>query len=232
MLFTHEVAIQTSRQIAEPVLCRECEQLLNRNGERYTLGQMFNKKNFPLLQMVKTMTPAVTARGLAVYSCATNREIDTEALAYFALSLLWKAGAHPWRQFPGMTTDIYLGPYQEVLRKYLRGETGFPANIVVKITLCTDRVSQHVVYEPTAGQPTGPTTYSYYELLTNGINFGVCIGAGIPTGVRKQCCVSSPQKWVFVSDCEARTISAAVATRRKRPSSQQTGADKQRISRV
>jgi hypothetical protein len=53
---------QTSKEIKDYILCRECEQRFNRNGERYTMSQVTQKggKSFPLFQ---TLKPSGLIRG-------------------------------------------------------------------------------------------------------------------------------------------------------------------------
>lgn len=212
LLVTARVALQTSRQMTAPLLCSECEQLLNAKGERHTIRVMSNSKGFLLLDIVQRMASAAAAGGVTAYRCSNSPEVDTGALAHFALGLLWKASIHTWAPAAGVQANVHLGPYQEPIRAYLRSEAVFPANVIVKVTLCTDGESQLVMYGPTFGDAKGSKTYNYYEMLAGGINFGVCVGAGIPAKVRRQCCVSSPDKWIFVRDCKERTLSAALAT--------------------
>jgi len=212
LLVTGKGAFRTSRQMTAALLCSDCEQLLSAKGERYTIRVMSNQKGFLLLETLQRMTPANARGGAAAYKCAKSTEVDTGALAHFALGLLWKASIHTWAPAVGVRTRVHLGPYQEAIRGYLRGEAGFPANVVVKITLCTDRESQLIMYGPTLGNAKGSKTFNYYELLAGGINFGICIGAGIPGTDRRQCCASSADKWFFVRDCRERTLSAAIAT--------------------
>lgn len=216
LLVTGKGAFQTSRQMKAALLCSECEQLLSSKGERYTISVMSNQKGFLLLETVQRMTPALASYGLKAYKCASIPGVDTAALAHFALGLLWKGSVHTWTPGAGVQTLIHLGPYQEALRGYLTGEAMFPANVVVKVTLCTDRESQQMMYEPTLGKAKGSKTHNYYELQAGGINFGICIGAGIPVTVRGQCCVSSADQWIFVGDCGERTLGAVSATSGKK----------------
>ena len=41
-----------------------------------------------------------------------------------------------------------LRSYEEPIRKYLNAETGFPASVVLKLTVCTDAESHGVVFAP------------------------------------------------------------------------------------
>lgn len=213
LLVTGKASFRTSRQMTAKLLCSECEQLLSAKGERYTIRVMSNRRGFLLLETVQRLTPAVGRSEVAAYKCANTLSVDTGALAHFALGLLWKASIHTWAPAAGVLTDVHLGPYQEVIRGYLRGEAGFPSNVVVKITLCTDRESQLIMYAPTLGDAKGSKKFNYYEILAGGINFGILIGAGIPRSEKLHCCASSMDRWIFVRNCRERTLSTAFATR-------------------
>src|SRR5207253_5583838 len=49
MVITDKASIQTSMQIADYLLCADCEQLFSKNGENYVMTQVFDGTNFPLL---------------------------------------------------------------------------------------------------------------------------------------------------------------------------------------
>src|SRR2546425_8654579 len=42
-----------SKQLWCYLLCKDCEQLFNKNGEDYVMRQVFNGKDFPLLDRLK-----------------------------------------------------------------------------------------------------------------------------------------------------------------------------------
>ena len=57
--------------------------------------------------------------------------MDTEQLAYFALSVLWRSGVEQWRTLNQQTTGVSLGRFEEPIRKYLAGETRHSSGNVV-----------------------------------------------------------------------------------------------------
>lgn len=67
--------------------------------------------------------------------------IDTEALGFYALSILWKGSVHKWKTFKDQESAVDLGKYQEPSRRYLAGEAGFPDGVYVIATACTDKGS-------------------------------------------------------------------------------------------
>jgi hypothetical protein len=203
VLMTRSEAQRTQKQIKDYVLCSQCEQLFSRNGERYVMGQVDNGRGrFPLLNRLNVAMAFRSTPKTAAFSGAAVG-IDTEKLAYFALSVLWRGCVHQWNLF-GPTTAVILGVHEEPIRKYLLGSAQFPTDIVtVQVTACTDEVSRNSSFPP--GEARRGSHVAGYILLTRGIYFLVHLGAHIPDRIRKFCCINSVQKSVLMSDCEAKT---------------------------
>ena len=54
VLVTHQGDVQTSRQYWSHLLCGECEERFNRNGERYAMTQVDNGQGrFPLFDRLR-----------------------------------------------------------------------------------------------------------------------------------------------------------------------------------
>ncbi len=199
---TADVALATSKQGRDYVLCARCEKLLSRNGEDYAAKQMCDKgKNFPLLEALKNAPALGFWPGASAYSALTVG-IDTEKLAYFALSVLWRSAVHDW-PIPagGRLPRIGLAGLEEVVRKYLIGNSFFPRDASLIITVATDQKSRGVAYEPsaTAGFP------GAYGFLACGIHFAIFLGSSVPSQIREIRCVTSPRQPIFCADIERHT---------------------------
>jgi hypothetical protein len=94
--------------------------------------------------------------------------IDRQKLGYFALSVFWRGSVHVWRGSSKKAPVIQLGEYEEPIRRYLLGETPFPAGIAVMPFVCTDQFSQSVFYEPSRGNDADATTWTF---MARGLNF-------------------------------------------------------------
>ncbi len=199
------IALITDKQIASPLLCDECEQRFNKHGECWMLRQVNTEKGFPLLERLKLAIPVQSSRQFQfdAFSCKQTG-IDSDQLAYFVLSVLWRASVKTWSLL-GQTIRVSLAGYEEPVRKYLLGETGFPAETVVHVTVCTDFASQGSFYVP-CGVPENP--YTTYALLTQGIYFRVFMGKKIPPNVRQLCCVTGAEKLIYMGSCEEKTLEA------------------------
>ena len=130
----------SSEQVRQHLLCKACEQRFSKLGESWVLGNglQANAKTFPLhgfLLGLKPLNLRTPVPGLDVYAPGMRAEYKPEALAYFACSVIWRAGVSTWRN---STNDypLRLGPYQELLRKYLVGDAPFPdtarVNVIVR----------------------------------------------------------------------------------------------------
>jgi len=196
IVMTSAVVVPTSKQLQDYLLCDRCERRFSEHGESWMGRQVYNGTDFPLLDRLNVAVPFHASPGLQIFSGA-DAGIDTGKLAYFALSMVWRASAHRWLMPDGMTTSIDLGAHQEPIRRFLLGETEFPAHVVVVVTACTDWVSQATVFPPSA-VPENPHTV--FSLLVRGIGFRVLVGTDLPPEIREACCFASAMKPIFVAN--------------------------------
>src|ERR1041385_5458943 len=88
---------QSSRQITGHVLCSDCEQILNVNGEDWVLPQLSTLQGFPLHAQLTTVQPDIVDGDVAAYASAKVPDIRTDFLTHFAMGIFWKAGVHNWQ---------------------------------------------------------------------------------------------------------------------------------------
>ena len=91
---------------------------------------------------------------------------------------------------------------EEPIRKYLLGTAGFPSEVVVVVTACTDPLSIQSFSVPSQviGHPG-----TCFAILTLGIYFRVLIGSGITPESREICCAMSKMRPIFQRDCSQKT---------------------------
>lgn len=197
----------TSKQVKDFLLCAKCEDIFNRNGEKEMLKWVWNGKSFPLgdrLSVALSLSP-YTICDTAAFS-GTAIGIDTEKFAYFALSVIWRAAVHQWNTpFGGETNLIILNAFEEPIRKYLLGTAGFPADVVVIATVCTDLLSIRGFYIPSQVSEIPGICFA---MLMLGVNFRVFIGRDMPPKRRDICCVNSAARLIFRRDCSQKTVEA------------------------
>jgi hypothetical protein len=201
-------AVTTSKQVKDYLLCANCEDLFNKNGENEILKWVWNGKRYPLGDRLAVAVPVSLNPSVTPSFSGTSIGVDTEKLAYFALSVIWRAAVHEWNMpFGGKTKLLNLGATEEPIRKYLVRTAGFPSDAVVVATACTDPLSIQSFSVPS--QVIGHQG-TCFAILALGIYFRVLIGSDIPPESREICCAMSKARLIFQRDCSQKT-SAALA---------------------
>jgi hypothetical protein len=141
VLLTTEESVQKSGHITDYVLCRDCEQRLNRYGENWAARHVFNGRDFPLREILRGYPPVEPTKDdrLVPYAGAEIPEIDIDSLIFLGMSLFWRASVHQWTL---LDTKIHLplGAHEEQLRLYLRGKAPMPDDVCMNIMVCSHDV--------------------------------------------------------------------------------------------
>jgi hypothetical protein len=199
MVITDKASIQTSMQIADYLLCADCEQLFSKNGENYVMTQVFDGTNFPLLDFLRTKN-GVTLTEFVAYRQSDTQSIDRDKLVYFALSVFWRASVHIWKQRGGQPITIDLGKtYSEAVRQYLLGQARSPANVTVAVIVCTDSLTQESFFAPNRGFR---GDYSTYNFAAKGLLFFLTLGKLIPPQIRRLCTMTGAERFISSRDCQ------------------------------
>jgi hypothetical protein len=133
VLITDTRERKSSEQARRHLLCADCEQRLNDQGERWVLRNCYRGRGrFQLRQELRTRLPLYPNPGLLAYPAQPD---EFRRLAYFCLSVIWRASLCDWECRGQVFPQIELGPYQEQIRKYLRGEAGIPDRVDVIVVL-------------------------------------------------------------------------------------------------
>jgi hypothetical protein len=205
VIMTPEEHTPTQKQIWHHLLCWDCEQRFSKYGESPTMPLIQRKTDFALLNKLKVAVPFKEEPNLAAYS-GTAIGIDTEPLAYFALSVVWRSSVRKWMTLGRQTTGISLGTFEEPIRKYLAGEGQFPTGVVVTVWVCTDLAARFSTFAPSTNVGAPSPTYS---LLVRGLWFHIITGDSLPTDlVERCCCVQSARKVIFMKDCTREIVHA------------------------
>lgn len=192
---------ETPKQMWKRLLCRDCEDLFCRHGESYVLDMIYRGTRFSLLERIRLAMPIGRSGTVPMFS-GLQIGIKTQKLGYFALSMLWRGAQGPWQTIEGQTTGMSLGQFEEPIRRYLHEDTGWPRDIVVVATACTDMASQEFINLPWLIPPeVSGGNFTRIELLVRGLWFWVMMGE-IPKQVAAWCCVNSPQKIIFMRNYE------------------------------
>jgi hypothetical protein len=199
VILKEKVAIQKDEQIKAYVLCQECEQRFSENGESWVMKFCHREgEGFKLKNLIEASKPLLGDDKLRVYSAANIAVIDIEKLAYFAASILWRGSVHKWKSGRDQLNGLDLGTkYEEELRLYLLGQTPFPRNAVLWVSVIPSAELSNTILVPT-GEKKG--WYWRYKFTILGITFHFFLGGRIDTDIRSFCAYRSPEKFIFSGD--------------------------------
>jgi hypothetical protein len=196
--FNDHGVFQNSRQVKDYLLCRECEDRLNKGGEHWFLANCWRKDKFLLASLLHASRPTDSSGAITFFHADQIPAIDVAALSYFAASMFWRASVHQWKSDGKENRGITLGPYEEDLRLYLMGQTPFPENCVLWVSVPeTITPFVHLSLTPYGGRRDG---FHLYKLLVLGVGFHLHVGGRIPASARQMCFVSGIGHPVYRTD--------------------------------
>jgi hypothetical protein len=201
---TPKVILATPRQLWAHLLCQGCEDRLNRMGENVVLQWLDDNHGFRLLEWMQRSCIVKDEGGVVTFS-ARDMGIDTEPFAHFGLGLLWKAAVRQWSTAEGQTTSINLGPYEEIIRRYLLGEAGLPDGVYVVLAVCEDKGSRGMVFAPTL---VNEAHHQMFSILVRGLWFHIIVDKNAKPGNKDVCCVRSEKKVIHLENCGSRLLHA------------------------
>jgi hypothetical protein len=178
------------RQIKKHLLCAECEDRFNKQGEGWVLRHCYKQPGiFPLQQILLAAKPRYPMRSGMVYYAADVPAIDWQRLVYFAISIVWRAGVDDWDQPEGR----YKLPLsmaeadREALRQYLLDEITIPHNVLVMISVAPSQTpAVQSMWSPTEWSCQG---FPGYLFSVPGILFQMLIAEEIPAEWYEQGCL-------------------------------------------
>ena len=198
VVMTPDLFISTSMQVKDHLLCEVCEQRFGKT-ENYVIPLLWRgEKSFPLLAALKAAKPLGPGHsGSLVYS-GPACGLDIDRIAYYALSMFWRASVHVWKTLNGQTISTALRTHEEPIRKFLNEESTFPVGVVLQVEVCSDLMSQGTVFPPLEWSN---DLYTGYEMTVLGVRFTLVVGVRPGAKEWDLCCVNSKDKLVFLKDC-------------------------------
>jgi hypothetical protein len=200
ILFTPAISIQTSAQVSDYLLCKDCEGRLSSRGEKWIVENCWRSAdNFPLRTMLENAEPMHVGKSdLAIYAGWTINGIDIPRVVYFGASVFWRAAARKWspivRQVP---TTLDLGPYREEFRMFLLDEVAFPKNAALLVTVSSTKdegANEGVLFPYHSKKESG---CNQYRFLIPGIIFQLFVGKTMPVTLRACCVAQSDRHPIF-----------------------------------
>jgi hypothetical protein len=170
----------SQHQYKQYLLCSACEQRFNEKGEKYVLGLMNSRdQEFRLLDILKGSQVTAVGHLWSQYSAEHTPTIDREKLAYFGISVFWRASVATWTDASGVSeVGIDLGEkYNEEVRRYLLGETKVPDLAFLVVYVCRDAASATKSFAPANNGRTKVGKLTGF--LVRGIEFSFGIGKSV-----------------------------------------------------
>lgn len=199
----------TSDQITDFVFCRDCEKRFDQCGENYALRMAAFRGRFRLQEELEATIPSLDKNEFRGYAVVETPGIKRDELAYFALSVFWRASIHTW---PPLTQGsepvrIDLGKMNnEALRRYFLKESDVPSTVSLLFIACTDSASQGSLQMPNLG--TKENFVWSYGFVACGYLFNLSVAKTIPRHIANICFLRSPHRWIFMRNAEGKTIEA------------------------
>jgi hypothetical protein len=157
--FDEKSAFSTDKQIKQPLLCSECENLFSKNGER-RMGSLWATKNsFPLLDIL--IARAFLGRGekFAMYD---SRALPTEVVSsvfYFVVSVFWRAQVWDWGSKTTHKASVD-ADLLERFRLFLLGMCDLD-DVFILVNLNEHSDTRAMMSLPTCSVVEGDTVYSF-----------------------------------------------------------------------
>ena len=196
---------QSSYQTKDYVLCRECEDRLNKNGEMYVMG-LVTKRNrqFPLLEAMRSVKPTMKTKNWEMYSEKDTPSIDRVKMAYFAMSVFWRASVHTWILENGSEVRIDLGrKYNEQIRTYLMDQSPVPRNVYLQLVLCSDALNQRTFFFPKENAKVPNCAVGF---LARGMMYFLRVSNTRTDAERRLSMVNESNGWITVKDCSQNPV--------------------------
>ena len=177
-------AVQTSRQMSAALLCADCEQVLNRNGESWVLRNCYRGNGaFPLAALLREELTHGAVLTQGPYWLPSTTAVALNQLIHFAASVFWRAAVRSWVLLRcGTPVRLRLGPYEERLRRYLLGGL-CPEGACFFVVLNSNTTDDNAALYPPQATDRGDT-YRRYQFLIPGLFFQVVLGSMIPRGLK------------------------------------------------
>jgi hypothetical protein len=184
VLIRRDKSVKTSDQVWSSFLCTTCEHRLNEYGENHVLRNTYKKSGkFKLQEILKKSSPEYEIDNTLVYSGNKIPSVKIDHFVHFAAGIFWKASAGKWCFLREPLKNNQLGnKYEEQLGKFLKGESLFPENMALTMS-----VSREIEPFPSIIFPVHEKRQGFFEHLfyIPGIEFILWVGNLIPDHIKE-----------------------------------------------
>jgi hypothetical protein len=186
LVLSEKSAMQVSDQLRGYVFCKDCEDLFNKNGEKWVLANIPRDYGAPfrLQDALGLEKPLTIRKDVNLYDGSSIKAFDMDKLVYFGFSIFWRGAAHDWKSTSGLSAPkVDLGCYFEPLRRFLRREGPIPIDVVLSIHLWPYTKVWQMAFPVYPQHAAGWQRYWFY---VPGIFFLLHFGKNMPDEVRQR----------------------------------------------
>src|ERR1017187_6939585 len=150
--------------------------------------------SFRIRDILQNANPLSTNRDIQVYETASIPDFNSDALIYFAMSVIWRAAVHEW-SVNGEPYQIELGPYEERVRAFLLGRSLFPDRVALITRVSSHPTMLEIAYLPQHANKNG---YQLFKFGIPGVVFMALVGGKIPQRDLSVSTSPAPQRYVSI----------------------------------
>jgi hypothetical protein len=195
-----EIAIADPKQDAEYMLCRDCEEVIGRAETYVAAIALQDDGTFPALANVVPIPGASDGE----WQVADASALDTDALAAFAASVVWRASAST------LYGKVTLGEkHGRAFASYIRGKAPFPSGARLLVEFLDPKNLPRIDRMVVAPESAREDGYHVHQFCMFGMWFRLAVGGVPPKSLDPFSLVRT--KRVVLSD--GRRLLRAVATR-------------------
>jgi len=198
-------AIPSEKQVWKHLLCEDCEDRLNKNGERWMARQALQLDgSFPLLESLQRNSFEGEQRnGWPVrFPAGCFGSMNARKIAYFAASIFWRRTYDGWtvaaalRSEAGRYRALEFGPYAEKIRRFLLDEEPWPSGATLRVVVVDscDPFLMQVIF-PLGGRERETRAFAY-SFYVPGVRFDLFLDKRMRSA--NDCFVSGPGNPVFL----------------------------------
>lgn len=191
------------KHIKDYVLCSDCEQRFDQNGESEVLRWVSPKsKTFRLRERLRVALPRdYNPHDHSSRYSGEDIGADMDKFAYFAISVVWRGAVHDWIMPDGnVRPHDALGDFVEPMRVYLLGQAPSPPDSSVIVLVGSDDDSRTIWTLPQAHVEADCLNFRF---MTFGVMFRVMMGYQQWQYFRDNSC-TSPRKCLFYGSMKQR----------------------------
>jgi hypothetical protein len=193
IVLTGDVLMASDRQWQHPLLCINCEDVLNDGGEDWCVTKLATyEKTFPLYNLVSQNPPVYSIDETNIFYVRNLPNVKVNEIVHFGMGMFFKAAVHSWAK-DRVEPRINLEPYTEMLRLWLLGKGKFPSDMYLVVQIAPPDRAQIGLFPPYEAED-----HAFYVYVP-GLLFMLNVGPDSNTTKRPLCICNNPDRPILSS---------------------------------